>query len=272
MRGALTLLAWLYVGAVQVAAPTLASDTKAIAQQKAAAVAIIQLKAQKYTATLARGRLFQAYLNASTLSEGDRVRTRIRSSFKALENQYGMRDFTVTDLTGAVLLHVGKTPPLPPATTPKSKKLPTPAPDLAVDDDMVAMSIAADAITYKSPVTQHGETQFMLSVQQDFSAYEKVLALGLAKSFYVAVLDANGNILSDSLASANSAKPTIAEGLTLELLRKETGGQDEGTGVIVKDGALFNVSFQNVGDWTVVAIEPISPASTCLRTGANACQ
>lgn len=269
MRGAFVFVAMMLgLGCAGMAAPVSASNIQALVRLKAAAVSIFRSKARNYAATLAQGRLFNAYLNASTQSEGERLRARIGLTFKALENHYGMHDFTVIDRSGELFLHVGKS--AEPAGGRNLKTDPVLTAGFAQDERQVAAVMDKDSVTYVSPVTHHGEKEFILSIQQDLSAYDKVLALGLAKSFYVLVVDAKGNVLSDS---RGPARQPLAANLSLDALRKDLGGSAaEGTGIVVSNGALFNISYQTAGDWTVVAVEPVQMSPTCLRTGEHQCQ
>ena len=105
------------------------------------------------------------------------------------------------------------------------------------------------------------------------AAYDKVLAYGLAKTFYVVVVDKHGKILSDSRAHPSGSKPSTIEGLTLDEMRNQLGGSlAEGTGRIVTNGTQSNMSYQTVGDWTVVAVESLPAPQECLRTGDDKCR
>ena len=271
MRGALiVLVTGLALTLGGTARPGNASTIQDVVQQKAEAVSIVKSKARKYAASLAQGRLFSAYLMASTQSEGERLKSRITSSFKALENHYGMRNFTVVDRAGDLFLHVGATET---STAKRNLKTdPILVSGFAPDGPSVRSLMEKDAVTYVSPVIHNGEKEFVLSIEQDLSAYEKVLTLGLAKSLYIVVIDSQGNVISDSHGPANAGKQALIAGMTFDKLRQQIGGATEGTGVVSKDGQLFNVSYETVDDWTVVAIEQSKTKSACLRNGANTCQ
>ncbi|MEQ1753695.1 MAG: cache domain-containing protein [Micropepsaceae bacterium] len=254
-----------------VAGPCNASTIRDVVQQKAEAVSIVKSKARKYAVALAQGRLFSAYLMASTQSEGDRLKSRISSSFRALENHYGMRNFTVIDRSGELFLHVG--PTQAPAGKRNLKTDPVLVSGFSQELSSVTSLMEKDTVTYVSPVVHNGEKEFVLSIEQDLSAYEKVLTLGLAKSFYVVVIDSRGNIISDSHGAENAGKQALIAGMTFDRLRQEiSGSANDGTGVVSKDGQLFNVSYETVDDWIVVAIEQSNAASACLRNGVNTCQ
>ncbi len=252
-------------------APSAATGVQAVAQEKAAAVSIIKSRAQKYTATLAQGRLFSAYLNASTMSEGARLRARIGNSFKALESHYGMRDFTVVDRSGELFVHVGTA--LTSSGKRNVKKDPVLSAGFAQQERAVAIVVDEGHVSYASPVMRRGEKEFVLCIEQELSAYDKVLAYGLAKTFYVVVVDKHGKILSDSRAHPSGSKPSTIEGLTLDEMRNQLGGSlAEGTGRIVTNGTQSNMSYQTVGDWTVVAVESLPAPQECLRTGDDKCR
>jgi hypothetical protein len=272
MRGALiSFSAGLCLATAIPALPAAASGTQTIVQEKAAAIGIVRTKARKYTASLAQGRLFHAYLSASTQSEGDRLKGRIMASLKGLQNRYGLNDFTVIGRDGEVFAHVGSQPT---ATEKRNvKKDPVLVAGFAQEAHTVSTLMDDDAVTYIAPVVLNGEREFVISIEQDLSAYEKVLALGLGRSLYVVIIDPAGNVVSDSNGSGAAGKKALIAGLTFDELRQQISASGtEGTGVVSKDGKFFNVSFQTVDDWTVVAIEQAPQDATCLRNGNRSCQ
>jgi len=271
MRGAVISIAGgLAMACTNWAGPCGASTIQDVAQQKAEAVSIVRGKARKYAVSLAQGRLFSAYLTAATQGESDRLKSHIMSSLKALQNKYGMTDFTVVDRVGDLFVHVGSSTGIPEKFN--IKTTPALARGFGQDSNSVTSLMDDGNVTYVSPVIHNGEKEFVLSIEQDMTAYEKVLTLGLAKSLYVVIIDAAGNVVSDSNGSDSAGKKALIAGMTFDALRREINGTaEEGTGVISKDGRMFNVSYQIVDDWTVVAIEQSTSPSTCLRNGTTAC-
>lgn len=274
MRGALISIAGgLAMAVAHWSGASAASTIQDVAREKAEAVSIVRGKARKYAISLAQGRLFSAYLTAATQGESDRLKAHIMSSLRALQNKYGMKDFTVVDRVGTLFIHVGNNADVPAKFN--IKATPTLARGFRQDTTGVTAVMDDGNVTYVSPVIHNGEKEFVLRIEQDMSAYEKVLALGLAKSLFVVIIDVSGNVISDSHNSENTGKKALIAGMTFDVLRHEINGSPaEGTGVISKDGRLFNVSYQTVDDWTVVAIEQSASASpsTCLRNGNNPCQ
>jgi hypothetical protein len=109
--------------------------------------------------------------------------SRILSSLKGLQNRYGLNDFTVIGRDGEVFAHIGSQP----AATEKRniKKDPILVAGFAQEAHTVSTLMDDDAVTYIAPVVLNGEREFVISIEQDLSAYEKVLALGLGRSLYV---------------------------------------------------------------------------------------
>lgn len=272
MRGAvISFASGLAIACASWPAPVVASTIQDVAQQKAEAVSIVRGKARKYAISLAQGRLFSAFLTAATQGESDRLKAHITLSLKALEHKYGMREFTVVDRVGGLFVHVGGNDAVPEKFN--IKATPALARGFAPGTTGVTALMDDGNVTYVSPVIHNGEKEFVLSIEQDLTAYEKVLTLGLAKSLYVVIIDAAGIVVSDSHGSQNTGKKALIAGMSFDALRKEINGTaEEGTGVISKDGRLFNVSYQTVDDWTVVAIEQSASPETCLRNGKHACQ
>ena len=271
MRGALlSLAAGIFLASIWVSSAGTVPSVLAIIKEKAAAVSIVRQKAKKYAASLAQGRLFNAYLTAATANEGERLKARILTSLKALENHYGLQNFTVIDRSGELFLHAGKEPA--PTEKRNMKKDPVLVAGFASDAPPVSTLMQQNSVTYVAPVTRNGQKEFVLSIEQNLTAYEKVLTLGLAKTFYVVIINAKGDIISDSRGAANAGKQALIAGLTIEQLQTELrGNTNEGTGIVSKDGTLFTVAYQTVDDWTVVAIAQSKLAEACLRTGDETC-
>jgi dihydropteroate synthase len=111
MRGAVIILASALGAVAMTAAPESSAapvtSLDALLREKTAAVTIVRTKARKYTAALANGRLLQAYLTAATGNEGERIKDRIVSSLKALQNRYGLTTFRIMWRDGDVVAEVG---------------------------------------------------------------------------------------------------------------------------------------------------------------------
>lgn len=272
MRGALvTLAAGLGLAYLNAASAAHAGTVEAVVREKAAAIAIVRTRASRYTAALAQGRLFNAYLSASTLSEAERLKSRIVATLGALQHRYGLNEFMVVDREGRLFAHVGAREAVPGKRNLAGNPVLSDA--FRQEPRTVATHLARDVVTYVAPVVREGQPAFVIAVAQDLTAYERVLLRGLGKSLYIAILDREGNIISDSAGAADTGRKALIAGLTLEELRRHLSADgNEGTGVVTRAGHDYRVSFQAVEDWTVVAIEQTQDGATCLRNGAGSCR
>lgn len=274
MRGAssFVVLSGLLAYAL-VVSPVQAGDidaVRALAREKAAAVSILKTKGAKQIATMAQDRVFIAYLNASTQGQGARLRARMATIFTTLWNRFGLREVTLVDRAGELVVRVGKTAKSP--TTFNVKRDPALAAGFAQKALTVATVAGTDALTFAAPVVWRDQAEFVLSARQSFAVYRRALARGTANGAFVLLVDAKGQVLADTRSAAVSGtRGKLVAGLSLDALRKTVkGSRDEGAGEVGRGGDRFNVSYQAVGDWTVVAGMAMS-IRRCPDAGTRLC-
>jgi hypothetical protein len=250
-------------------------SVRALVREKAAAVAIMRDKARRHIGILAQDRVFGAFLNASTQSEGLRVKARIEAAFGALNSRFGLRNIQLIARDGLVV-----------ARTAASEPAPLSGPALAAAFELQAMSVstrllgagetAGLAIAHLAPVVWRGNREFVLRGEQSLGAYRNVLKAGVGAGRYVALIDEGRTILSEAgknpaAAAAASGKFSLA-GYSLEALRRALkGSAKEGYGEISSAGTRLAVGYQAVGPWTVVAVETAPIPHRCPENGARIC-
>ena len=278
MRGVSTLLALsvaLLCGLQARAQAAGIDGVRALAHEKAAAVDIFRRKAANQLATVAQDRLFGAYLTATTQGEGERLRKRIEAVLRTLRMRFGVREITMIDRSGEVVVRTG-----PDASAAPGKfdvlKDPVLKAGLALNAHQTASVLAqphgaAWTVSLVSPIVWRGEREFVLRAEQDGASYQSMLRRNVAASRYVVLADDKGATLSDTRQQAGAGK-LIVGGLSLDALRKALGGKrDIGTGEVVRGNDHFNVSYRSVGAWTVVAVEPVPPPRRCSKDGERLC-
>jgi hypothetical protein len=263
-----------------VGAPARADDMRALAREKAAAVSIMREKAAKQIGILAQDRVFGAYLTATTQGEGVRLKRRIEAAFATVNTRFGLREVTLIARDGLVVAHVAK------GTAAVSGEF------NLLKDTMLMAGFALDAmkvstlvvtngdkagyaISHVTPVVWHGEKEFVLRGEQDLAAYKVALKLGVGEARYVALIDETRSILSDAGtnpgAQGSSAKLSVA-GFSFDAIRRAVkGSADEGSGEVSSANKHFNVGYQSVGPWTIVAVEAALPPRRCATDGARLC-
>jgi hypothetical protein len=274
MRGAssFVVLSGLFACAL-VVSPVQAGEidvVRALAREKAAAVSILRAKGAKQIATMAQDRVFIAYINASTQGQGARLRVRMAAMFTTLWNRFGLRDVALVDRAGELVVRVGnKRAP----TSFDAKRDPILSAGFAQKAFKVATIAGADALTYAAPVVWRNQAEFVLSARQSFGVYRKTLARGMSNGAFVLLVGAKGQILADTRnGAAAGTRGKLVAGLSLEALRRAVkGSPDEGGGEVVRGNDRFNVSYQSVGDWTVVAGASASVPRRCPGVGTRLC-
>lgn len=253
-----------------------ADDVRALAREKAAAVAIMRHKAASQIGTLAQDRLFGAYLNATTQSEGARLKRRIESAFSTVNTRFGLSKVTLLARDGTVVAHVASQHRAVGGDF-KNAVLT----GFALDAMKVSTLVIANggragfAISHITPVVWRGNTEFVLRGEQDIGAYKAVLKSGVGAGQYVALIDETRSILSDAGtnpdAQSASAKLSVA-GLTFDAIRHSIkGAPNEGSGEVTLAKTRFNVGYQSVGPWTIVAVEAAARVRRCPANEARIC-
>ena len=271
MRGASSsLVLSLVAGCALALAPARSSDldtVKALAHEKAAAVSILRTKAANQIAMLARDRIFIAYLNASTQGQGARLRTRIATIFSALWNRFGLGEIALVDRAGVLVVRTGNTRNAPSEFD--TKRDPVLKAGFAQAHLTAATVADAEALTFAAPVVWRRQPEFVLSGRQELTAYRKILARGLPRNRFVALVDTKGQVLADTRETADG---NVVAGLSLNAVRRELkGSNDEGAGEVARGNARFYVSYLRAGDWTIVAGAPAPLPRRCPNAGARLC-
>lgn len=275
MRGAVIILASALGAVAMTAAPAGAAapsaSIDAIVREKTAAVSIVRTKARKYTAAIANGRLLQAYLAAATDNEGERVKDRIVSSLKALQNRYGLTGFRIMWRDGDLLAEVSPSR----ATTRgnRASRDPVLKRGLAQDAGVVGTMMQGDTLTYVAAVERNGQKEVVVSIEQDVTAYERVLMHGLADTLYIVIVDDRGNVVSDSTGTATAGQAATFGGFTVDQLRARLRiSGSEGSGVLTLDGRMVRVGVQTADGWTLVALDRTPGEDTCIRDDSTPCR
>lgn len=250
---------------------------RAIAREKAAAVAILREKAANEIATVAQGRLFSAYLTATTQGEGLRIKGRMEAAFGVIGKRFGLGELILVDRSGAVIAaSAGVRAPsqmdvkLDPALKAGFAGEPRNA------SSLLTVKSGDPTLAYFSPVVWRGEKEFVLRASQDLAAYRALLAKPMAGKAFVVLVNANGVILSDTRPT--TLRPGVKRGafnlagLSLSAMRGAVKGTaSEGFGEVGNKKERFVVAYQAVGDWVIVAAQPISPPHRCPQDGDRLC-
>jgi hypothetical protein len=274
MRGAsfFVLLSGLFACAL-VVSPVQAGDIdamRALAREKAAAVLILKTKGAKQIAIMAQDRVFLAYLNASTQGQGARLRSRMALMFTTLWNRFGLRDIALVDRAGELVVRVGHADNAP--TTFDIKRDPVLSAGFAHKAFGVATITGTDRLSYAAPVVWRDQAEFVLSARQSLATYRNALARGVSSGAFVVLFDAKGRVLADTRTGAAGAKGKLVAGLSLDALRRAVkGSREEGAGEVARSNERFSLSYQSVGDWTVVAGASLQVPRRCPGAGTRLC-
>jgi hypothetical protein len=243
------------------AAPPAARDLRAVAAEKAAAVALMRQRASRQTALIANDRLFEAYFRAATTSEAERIERRIGHTLGDLGDRYGLNGYSVA--------------------WPDGRSFASPHPDKRGHDargkagknpSLAVPRHDTKRVTWTAAVMHNATPSLVVSVDQDLAAYERVLLHGLAENLWVVIVDAEGRIVADSTGREPRGQPAMFAGLTIAELRATIGaGAPEGMGILTQDGSSRRVSYQTVDGWIVVAVEQPVSQRTCINRAGPPC-
>ena len=265
MRGAAIILASALGCAVAAQTPAAAAAPGAsiedIAREKLAAVTLVRSKARRSTAAIANGRLLQAYLSAATTNEAERIKVRIVSSMKAMQQRYGLVRIRILWPDGRGLADTGSAD-----KGPRQNRAVRDVP--AQEPGKISAAIYGDTMNWTTRADREGAGNLVVEVGQDMSAYERALLHGLGHALYVLVVNERGRVVSDSDGTFTPGQPAIIAGLTLEAIRSRLGiNGPAGAGAIELDGRQVRIALQSADGWTVIAMDkPISRASCKAST------
>jgi hypothetical protein len=260
-----------------------ADGVRALAREKAAAVAILKEKAADAVVTLAQDRVFVAYLNATTQGEGARLRARMTQAFETLTARVGIRSVAMIDRSGEVIVRTGgkaaSTSVDPVVAAGVSARVdPVVAAGFALKPRLISSTVAkgADAsawtLSLVAPISWRGQNEFVLRAVQSGAVYSAALARGVGGQRYVVLADRDGRVLSDSRSKSAPKAAFAVAGLPLAALRKALKGDaQEGSGQVSRKEERFNVSYRAVDNWTVVAVEPTASPRRCVKNGDRLC-
>ncbi len=259
MRGAVIILASALGAAIAAAPPVAAAAPGAsiedIAREKLAAITLVRSKARRYTAAIANGRLLQAYLSAATPNEAERVKARIVSSMKAMQDRHGLTRIRILWRDGRRLAEAG-------AADKGPARERTIRDALAQQPGTLSGTIYGDTLNWVMQVDREGTGELVVAVAQDMSAYERALVHGLGPALHVLVVNEKGKVVSDSEGTITPGQPAMVAGLTLEAVRNRLGiDGPAGAGAIDLDGRPVRIALQSADGWTVVAMDkPVAGA------------
>lgn len=242
-------------------------EINAVVREKMAAVTLVRSKARKYAIALANGRLMQAYLAAATHSEGERLKSRIISTLKTLQNRYGIEAFRIRWRNGDEFTSVGNAQPG------KTRQRQEIAQGLGQPSGTVSTLMGTDSLTYITPVARDGESTLVLSLEQHLSAYERVLSHGITGDMNIMIVDAAGRIVTDTSGTTRTGEIARIAGMNIDDLRMRlSAGASEGAGFLTMNGSRLEVSYQSVDGWTVIALQAAPQRALCLRGASTPCR
>jgi hypothetical protein len=237
-------------------------DVRALAREKAAAVAILKHKAARQVATLVNDRIFVAYLNATTQGEGARIRVRMTAMLEALVDRFGVREASLVDRSGALIVHAGKGG-VAGATIAKTA--------FARQDSGARTTTTRDGVAHAAAVVWRDQQEFVLDIRQSLDVYRTALTRGIASGRFAVLLDEKGAVLADTRAGSEGARGRPVAGLTLDGLRNAVEGtHEEGAGEVARGGERYKIAYEAVDSWTVLAVEPV-PAIGCAKGAKPPC-
>lgn len=255
-----------------------AAPLQALAREKAAAVSIMRDKAANEIATVAQGRLFSAYLNATTQGEGLRIKSRIEAAFAVIGKRFGLTNLTLVDRGGEVIASSARATPAGTKFNVKTDAILKAgfAGEPRKAASQLSLKGEAPTLTYFAPVSSRGEKEFVLSAEQQFAAYRTVLARHLTGKAFVVLADQSGAVLADTRPQI--VRPGVKQGafkiagLSLDALRGAVKtGPTQGFGEVGNRKERFAVAYEVVGGWVVITGEPITLPHRCPNDGERLC-
>jgi len=250
---------------------------RAFVARKAGVVELLHNKAEKALVTAAQDATFREYFEASSDAERLRLRERIDHIGLAVQKQFAVEEMCLIDETGTEISRIVGSEIAYDLSTEEASAAFF-APSFAAEPKSVHLStiyLSPDAhrwvTAYATPILAQGEKKAILHYEHGLDFYEKTLNSGIAveSERVLQTVTGDGFVIFDSQKEIGIEQKGESEdpadyfeafslgGLSLQALKDEIGGGDEGAGTVTDpEGKRIDVAFKTLGDWTLVASEP----------------
>jgi hypothetical protein len=261
-----------------VLAPSLAHAdlpaVEALVAKKAAIVEMMHGKARKALVTAAQDDRYREYFVADSADERARLKAEIDRISLTVQAEFHVEEMCLIDPQGAEISRIVQNSIAYDLATNETENVFF-APSFALRPRTVYVSplyISMDAnrwvLGYVTPIVVDNVTKAILHYEHGLAVFQQALNKGQGgDSRYIVAVDGDGWVVSDSRKAVATEKRADSESaadyfahfalgdMDLAQLMARLGGGAKGSGAVTTAAGRYDVAYQTVGHWTLIAID-----------------
>ena len=247
---------------------------EALVAKKAAIVEMMHGKARKALVTAAQDDRYREYFIAASTDERAHLKAEIDRISLKVQAEFHVEEMCLIDPRGAEISRIVQNSIAYDLATNETENVFF-TPGFALRPRTVYISplyVSQDAnrwvLGYVTPIVVDGTTRAILHYEHGLAVFQQALnkdESGDAR--YILAVDDEGRVISDSRQpistekKSDSAAPadyfaSFALGdIDFPQLKARLGGGDKGAGAVTAAGGRYDVAYQTVGHWTLIAVD-----------------
>ena len=249
---------------------------EALVTKKSAIIEMMHGKARKALVTAAQDDRYREYFTAGSADERARLKGEIDRISLQVQADFHVEEMCLIDPHGAEISRIVKNSIAYDLATNETENVFF-APSFALRPRTVYVSplyMSADAdkwvIGYVTPIVVDNATKAILHYEHGLATFQQALNKGQnGDSPYLVAVDDDGRVISDSRYPVATEKRADSESpddyfqqftlgdLHLPQLKARLGGGSKGSGSVTTVGARYDVAYQTVGHWTLIAVDQL---------------
>jgi len=247
---------------------------EALVAKKSAIIEMMHGKARKALVTAAQDDRYREYFVAGSADERARLKAEIDRISLQVQTDFHVEEMCLIDPHGAEISRIVKNSIAYDLATNETENVFF-APSFALRPRTVYISplyISQDAnkwvLGYVTPIVVDNVTRAILHYEHGLTVFQQALNKGQGgSSVYILAVDGDGWVVSDSRKPVATEKKGDSESpadyfehfalgqMDLAQLMARFGGGAKGSGEVTTADARYDVAYQTVGHWTLIAVE-----------------
>jgi hypothetical protein len=247
---------------------------EALVAKKAAIVEMMHGKARKALVTAAQDDRYREYFVADSADERARLKAEIDRISLQVQADFHVEEMCLIDPQGAEISRIVQNSIAYDLATNETENVFF-APSFALRPRTVYVSplyVSPDAnrwvLGYVTPIVVDNVTKAILHYEHGLAVFQQALNKGQGgDSRYVVAVDGDGWVISDSRKAVATEKRADSESpadyfahfalgdMDLAQLMARLGGGAKGSGALTTAAGRYDVAYQTVGHWTLIAID-----------------
>jgi len=242
--------------------------------KKAAIIEMMHGKARKALVTAAQDERYREYFTAASADERARLKAEIDSISLKVQAEFHVEEMCLIDPHGAEISRIVKNAIAYDLATNETANVFF-TPGFALRPRTVYISplyVSQDAnrwvLGYVTPIVVDGVTRAILHYEHGLTIFQQALDKDQSgDARYIVAVDDDGRVISDSRqpvatekkgdseATADYFAPFALGDVDFPQLKARLGGGDKGAGALTTAGGRYDVAYQTVGHWTLIAVD-----------------